>query len=358
MRKIKTFKYISLVISAGIALLASGISGCITDPYSVGEPDSLFSEYRLVWDLVDSHYACFFAKEDVNWDEAYQKYREAATNLTSRGELVDLCLQMMGELQDQNLALRDSNGSWMESWNQGDFVNWDLTVWLEYMRRWTSPSLIPPGVTFDIFGAIELNPSIADNLGYIYISNLGSGYDWVGFFSETYTVAECSGLIFDLRMCGESGIESNAFYTCGRFVVESTLAYYRVFRVGPGRNDMGNMLPVLAYRNGIWQFTNPIVLLTGRYTQGAAEQLVLFLKTQQHVTVIGDTTAGFANPIVSFNLTEDWTIEIPEMVTYTKDNLLILNCGIAPDIVIPVSEADFAAGVDPVLDAAIEMLVP
>ena len=357
MRQIRTLKYISLVISAGIALLASGISGCITDPYSVGEPDSLFSEYRLVWDLVDSHYACFFVREDVNWDEAYQKYREAATNLTSRDELANLCLQMLRELQDQNLALRDSDGTRMESWNQGAFVNWDLTVWLEYIRCWTSPSVTPPGVTFDIFGAIELHPTIADNLGYIYISSLGSGYNWISFFSATYTVEDCNGLIFDLRMCGESGIESNAYYTCGRFIDESAIAYYRVFRVGPGRNDMGNMLQVWAYKNGIWQFTNPIILLTGRYTQGAAEQLVLFMKTQQHVTVIGDTTAGFANPVVSFNLTEDWTIEIPEMVTYTTDNTLILDCGIPPDIVVPVSEADFAAGVDPVLDAALEMIL-
>ena len=347
----------NLAISAVIALLASGISSCITDPYSVGDPDSLYSEYILVWDLVDTHYACFFAKQDVNWDEAYQKYREAATNLTSRGELAEICLQLLGELQDQNLALRDSTGTWMESWDQGYFANWDLNVWFQYMRRWTSPSAVPPGVTLDTFGVIEINPTIADSLGYIYISNLGSGFSWEGFFGATYTVQDCRGLILDLRMCGESGIESNAFYACGRFIDESTLAYYRIFRTGPGRNDMGNMLPVLAFRNGAWQFTNPIVLLTGSYTQGAAEQLVLFLRTQEHITVIGDTTAGYANPAVSFNLTEDWSIEIPEMVTYTTDNTLILNCGIPPDIVVPVSEADFAAGIDPVLDAALEMIL-
>ena len=347
-------KYLSLVISAGIALLASGISGCITDPHSVGEPDSLFSEYVLVRDLMDVHYACFFAKENVNWDQAYQKYREAATNLTSRSELVDICLQLLGELQDQNLALRDSNGIRMESWNQGAFINWDLSVWQDYMLEWSPTSFVEE---LDIFGVRAFSPTPTDTVGYAYISDLGNEFDWIGFFGATYAVQDCSGLIFDLRMCGESGIESNAFYTCGRFVNESILAYYRVFRVGPGRNDMGNMLQVLAFRNGVWQFTNPIVLLTGRHTQGAAEQLVLLLKTQQHVTVIGDTTAGFANPVVSFNLTEDWTIEIPEMVTYTTDNTLLLNRGIAPDIAVPVSEADFVSGVDPVLDAALEMIL-
>ncbi len=353
--RIRQLKYVSLFLAAGIALLASGMSGCITDPCSVGEPDSLFSEYRLVWDLMDRQYACFFAKEDVDWDQVYQKYREAATNLTSRDELRDICLQMLGELQDQNVSLRDSAGTRYESWNQGAFTNWDLGVWEDYMFEWCPSSYIEG---LDIYGVMAFKPTPADSVGYIYISDLGNQYSWFGFFEATITVQGCDGLIIDLRMCGESGIESNAFYSCGRFVEESSLAYWRLFRVGPGRNDMGNMLQVLAFRNGAWQFTNPIVLLTGRDTQGAAEQLVLFLKTQQFVTVIGDTTAGFVNPVVSFNLTEGWSIQIPEMVTYTIDNTLLLNCGIAPDIAVPVSEADFAAGIDPVLDAALEMLAP
>ncbi len=353
--RIRTIKYVSLVISVSITLLVSGISGCLTDPYSVGEPDSLFSEYVLVWELMNSHYACFFAKENVDWDQTYQDYKPAALNLNSRGELADLCLDLLGELEDPNLALRDSIGIRMESWNQGYFMNWDSTVWTNYLKRWNHLFIV---ITLDNFGVLKVPPHVADNIGYAYISNLGNGNDWMSFFSATNTISDCDGLILDLRMCCGRGSESNAFYTSGRFIDEFTLGYYRVFRVGPGRNDMGEMLEVLTYRNGAWQFTKPIVLLTGRYTQGAAEQLVLILRTQQHITVIGDTTAGFANPAASFNLTEGWTIEIPEMVTYSPDGTLILNSGIAPDIYIPVSEADFAAGVDPVIDAALEMLVP
>ena len=348
-------KYASLVISLGIALLTSSISGCLPDPYSVGEPDSLFSEYVLVRDLVDSHYACFFAKENVDWDLVYEKFRSAAENLGNRDELVDICLQLLGELEDQNVILRDSLGTRMDSWNQGDFLNWDLTVWMDYMEDWSSSG---SAITLDAFGALVINPISTDTVGYVYISELGNGFNYIAFFSETNEIQHCTGIILDLRMCGESGSEINAYYGCGRFIEESVLCYYRAFRVGPGRNDMGEMLEVLSYRNGIWQFTKPIVLLTGRYTQGAAEQLVLLLRTQEHITVIGDTTGGFANPAVSFNLTEDWTIEIPWMVTYSPDGTLILNSGMAPDIFIPASEADFAAGVDPVLDAALEMILP
>ena len=333
--------------------MASGISGCLPDPYSIGEPDSLFSEFVLVRDLVDSHYACFFAKENVDWDQAYQMLKPEAENLQNRDQLIDVCLELLSELEDQSLILRDSAGTRLYSWNQGDFINWDLTVWTDYMNCWVFPDTIDGMNDYD---AVVINITPEDSIGYVYISDLGNAFDFQGFYGSTTPIQDCSGLIFDLRMCGESGFEINAHYASGRFIEKSVLSYYRAFRTGPGRNDMGEIEEVLSYRNGAWQFTKPIILLTGRYTQGAGEQLVLYLKSQQHVTIIGDTTAGFANPAVSFNLTEGWSIEIPSMVTYSPDGTLLLNSGIAPDILIPVSEADFAAGVDPVLDAAVEML--
>ena len=351
--KNRTLKYVLLFISGGIVLLTSGISGCLPDPYSVGEPDSLFSEYVLVWDLVDRHYACFFSREDVNWDQLYQMLKPEAENLQNRDQLKDICLELMSAMVDQNLILRDSLGVRLDSWSEGDFINWDLTVWMDYMQEWFQVF----HMDLEAYGATVIHSITTDSIGYIYISDLGSAFDMIAFYGETSPIQDCSSIIFDLRMCGESGHEINAHYASGRFVAINALSYYRAFREGPGRYDMGEKLEVYSYKNGAWQFNEPTILLTGRLTQGAGEQLVLLLRSQEHVTIIGDTTAGFANPAVSFNLTEGWTVEIPSMVTYSLDGTLLLNSGIAPDILIPVSEADFAAGVDPVLDAAVEMLV-
>ena len=352
---VRTLKYISLVVSTGVVLLISSISGCLPGPYCVGEPDSLFSEYHLLWDLIDSHYACFFAKENVDWDELYHKFKSAAENTETRSQVMDIFLELMGELKDQNLVLRDSlRITMLESWNQGAFLNWDLNVLVSYIEDWILPDSIN---NLEYYDAMVISTSLpADTVGYVYISNLESGFSMTAIYSITEAIKECSSIILDLRMCNESGSEINAHYASGRFIETSVPAYYRSFRTGPGRNDMGEMEEIFTHRNGAWQFTEPIILLTGRDTQGAAEQLVLLLKTQQHVTVIGDTTAGFANPAASFNLTAGWTIEIPEMLTYSSDNTLILNSGIAPEIYVPVSEADFAAGIDPVLDAAIVMI--
>jgi C-terminal processing protease CtpA/Prc len=120
---------------------------------------------------------------------------------------------------------------------------------------------------------------------------------------------------------------------------------------------MGPLQPIYATRNGAWQFTGPIVALTGRQTQQAAELLTMLLMTQDHVTVIGDTTSGFANSAQRYNLTGGWTLELPYLATYDTDSVLNFDRGIPPDIHIPVSEADFAAGNDPVLDAALELVL-
>lgn len=349
----RTLKYAILVVSGGIALLVSSIYGCLPDPYSVGEPDSLFSEFVLVWDLVDRHYACFFTNDDMDWDQLYQTLKPEAENLQNRDQLTEICLELMSAMADQNLILRDSVTVRLDSWSEGDFINWDLTVWMDYMQEWFQVF----HMELEEYGATVIATISTDTLGYVYLHDLGDDFNMVDFYGLTGVIADCSGIILDLRMCGGSGYEINAHYASGRFVASNALSYYRVFREGPGRYDMGEKLEVYSYKNGSWQFNEPIILLTGRFTQGAAEQLVLLLRSQEHVTVIGDTTAGFANPAVSYNLTEGWTVEIPSMVTYSLDNTLLFNSGIAPDILVPVSEDDFAAGIDPVLDAAVGMLL-
>ena len=51
-----------------------------------------------------------------------------------------------------------------------------------------------------------------------------------------------------------------------------------------------------------------------------------------------------------------WYCTVPFTTVLTYDKHWIEGNGIYPDILVNTSEADFAAGVDPVLDYAIEML--
>lgn len=343
----QSFILLSFIVTL-FAFLFSG-TACLPDAYGVGQPDSLFSEFVLVRDMVDQYYACF-CQNIADWDQVYAIYRPLAMNLADRDQLIELTLDMLGELRDVQLVIADSSGTIMESWNPGDFVNWDMEVWLSYMEEWGCP------LEMDPFGITPLAPPF-DSIGYIYISSLDNTYDWAGFFGASFAIQHCSSLIFDLRMCQGSGIETNAIYTMGRFTSISTLAYYKSYREGPGRCDMGELQPVYSTRNGAWQFTRPVLVLTGRETQGAAELLTLLLATQDHVTVIGDTTYGYSNVSLTYNLLDDWTIYIPFMMAYMPDSTALFGNEIVPEIYVRTTEADFQAGIDPVLDAALEMLL-
>lgn len=349
LKDIKVDSLLILLLLAGISAILFSGTGCMPDPYSVGQPDSLFSEFMLVWDLVDQHYACF-CESVADWDQIYSEYKPLAVQVSNRDQLIEVILGMLGELQDIQLVLTNSSGERMESWDPGYSPNWDMEVWQAYMEEWGIST------TMNTFGVSPLSAPI-DSIGYIYISTLDNTFNWLVFFDSSSAIQQCSSLVIDLRMCSGSGFEYNATYTIGRFTSIATLAYYRAFRVGPDRSDMGEFLPVFSNKNGAWQFTRPTLVLTGRDTQGAGELLMLLLASQEHVTIIGDTTSGFGNVTQEYNLLENWTVSIPLMMTYTTDSVSLLRHGVAPEVYVQTTEADFQAGIDPVLDAALEMLL-
>ncbi len=340
-------KLVLFMSMAAAAVLFVG-AGCLPQPYEAGQPDSLFSEFVLTWDLMNSYYACFAAREDLDWDQVFGQYRSDAMNLADRSEMIQLVLEMTGELGDMSIALYDSSGSRLDSCDPGYFCNWDRDVWGSYMLAWGGED------TLVKYAAFRLDPPY-DSIGYMYISSLGDDFDLTEFFYSTGSVMDCSRLILDLRMCDRSGQEENAQYAVGRFTKTVSLGYYRVFRTGPGRLDMGEPLPVYAHRNGAWQFTDPTIVLCGRHVQTGAEALLLLMKSQDQVTVIGDTSAGYANPAGLYNLTGGFTMEIPRMMIYSPESVLVFNRGIPPDTYVQCGEEDFSAGIDPVLDAALEM---
>jgi len=275
-----------------------------------------------------------------------------ALEAQDRDGLVEAALLMLGTLQDANLALFDGQDDRHDSHDPGRFVNFDADVWLAYMQE-----LLPePETLLAAYGAGYLETAEGDSIGYAYVSDLGDAYSMEDFYAATNDVRYCRGLILDLRMYGGSGTEPNARSAVGRFVAQGAPAYLRSLREGPGRYDMTEPVTVNATKNGAWQFTGPTVVLTGRGTSGAAELLVLLLASQDHVTLVGDTTAGFANPGPRFDLTEGWSLEIPSMMTYDLSMGAVFDRGIPPDIPVPAAPADFEAGIDPVLDAALAML--
>lgn len=72
-----------------------------------------------------------------------------------------------------------------------------------------------------------------------------------------------------------------------------------------------------------------------------------------NVTVAGDRTGGgWGNP-ATFPLAGSWSYTVSRWIEYTVDHEVIEDVGIAPQVFVPASPADFAQGRDPVLDWAL-----
>jgi C-terminal processing protease CtpA/Prc len=71
---------------------------------------------------------------------------------------------------------------------------------------------------------------------------------------------------------------------------------------------------------------------------------------------MGDTTGGSSGNPGFFDLDDGWSFGVPRWIAYTADQRVIEWNGIAPDIVVPVTAAQFEGNTDPVISAALEWL--
>ncbi|MFO7627438.1 MAG: S41 family peptidase [Candidatus Fermentibacteraceae bacterium] len=345
----------ALSTAALLFALAASFSCSASSPYSVGTPDSLFSEFVLAWDLANANHSSFLTNPDTDWDEVFSRWRVQALMLSDHDELLAVITGMLAELENGQVLLRTPQGL-TRPYDPGFFENFDAVVWQSYTDQWGFQYYTE---YFD-FGWAFVTPD--STMGYLFLPDMGDMYNWAEFLYMTVSVRDCAGIILDLRPCGGTGDFMSAYSTAGRFVSDGNrLAFYRQFRTGPGRYDMEEPSPVIVSKQGSWQFDVPIVVLVGRGTAGTAELLTLMLRTQDNVTIMGDNTFGapdVGNPHLlndMSHLEETW-LYLPGFVVYDNEMNVLNLVGVEPGIAVPVSPDDFAAGVDPVLDAAVDYL--
>lgn len=105
-------------------------------------------------------------------------------------------------------------------------------------------------------------------------------------------------------------------------------------------------------RGGAWQFTRPVLLLVGPLSVSATEDFASAMRELPHVTLVGATTGGSSgNPAVR-TLGEGRRYRIWQWYFTTADGIAVEGQGIPPHAPVPATAADFAGGVDPVLECA------
>jgi C-terminal processing protease CtpA/Prc len=130
-----------------------------------------------------------------------------------------------------------------------------------------------------------------------------------------------------------------------------TFAYLK-FRNGAAHDDFTAEIPQTVSPAG-HKFTGAVQVLANRHTMSAAEDFILAMRTESNVTVVGDTTAGATGGPIARELTNGWTYEISEWIQYTPQHKIFEDVGLAPDVVVQTTAADYFARKDPALQRAV-----
>jgi C-terminal processing protease CtpA/Prc len=223
-------------------------------------------------------------------------------------------------------------------------VNWDRNVWLQYVGRSPYTQVKP-----------NLGTSEFDGVPYLVVGGWTSQFTVDDLDAALERFRGRSALIVDVRANG-GGNDQLALALAARFTTTSVTGEYLQFRNGPRHSDLTAEQPRTISPRGSWQFAGRVMVLVGRRCASSNESFIAFMREMPNVTVVGDTTAGATGNPAPVALSDGWKVWVPRWIARTAEHRIIEWNGIAPDVFVAATPADFSAGRDPVLDYAVAAL--
>lgn len=284
---------------------------------------------------------------DVAWQE-----RVDALVPTAEGDEAMLALaieNLLGPLGDPQIALQRGSGA--------------------------AASFVPDGVALDLAAALIGGTLLPDATvageGGLVVADLGGGLHYLGFLrlggfagnSENsqrvvaaaldHSLDGASDLVIDLRAT-TTGADTEALLVATRFVSARAVVATMEARLADGSTVPGGEAVVNPMQTGA--FAGRVVVLTGPGTSGPAELLALALAPLPNVTIIGGPTAGSPHSPLARSLPNGWVLGVPNTEVITADGVRRVGVPLEPDEIAVLTASDIAAGRDPGLDAARELL--
>ena len=326
-----------------MVLFVIGLASCVTEEEY---DDTAQGNFEALWRIMDEHY-CFFDEKQalygVDWDEVHERYAKQINGSMNRYQLFEVLTNMLAELRDGHVNLStafDLGRNW--SWHENYPSNFSDTLYNKYI-----------GTDYRIASSLRYR-ILDDNIGYVRCASFDVDFG-AGNLDEIMSyLAPCNGLIIDIRNNG-GGYISSAEELAAHFTNETLLVGYMQHKTGTGHQDFSSLKEQWLKPSKGMRWQKRVVVLTNRSVFSAANEFVKYMRCCPQAIIVGDHTGGGAGMPFSSELPNGWGVRFSACPMYDKDK----NCtedGIEPDYNVAITDADFANGIDTIIEFARQLI--
>jgi carboxyl-terminal processing protease len=198
----------------------------------------------------------------------------------------------------------------------------------------------------------SVESKMLDNkIGYIKISIFGESTA-SDFHDQLSAILAQNpqGLIVDLRD-NTGGYLDAAIAIVSEFIPGGEVVVYEQF-------GDGTKTPYEAFPDGLATDPGlPIVVLVNGYSASASEIVAGALQDTGRARLLGETTYGKGSVQRWFPLSNNGAVPVTIALWLTPDGRTIDKIGLTPDVEVALTADDYTSGLDPQLDAAVQLLL-
>ena len=322
MRTLKTF-----LIAIFLEFCFFPLTSCT---FFYGEKNELSYEsmFESMWKDYNQTYALFEVR-GVDWNAQYDLCRGQVHDDMTDKEFLEVLKDLLYPLEDAHVYVKTPLGSI----NSGeDNVALDKFSLEEVCARYID-SPVKCGNNIITYGRLKDDP----NVGYIHIAAFSSGQtginqkqDWASDIDLALdALRDTRCMILDVRG-NRGGLTGNVSRISGRFCSENKTYAISRTKNGPGRDDFDSGVELEIKKNGSWQYTKPVFLLTNAQTMSAGEEFTMAMCSQSHVTQIGNHTCGVFSLSLERCLANGWRYSVSVQRVTAPDGSTPEGIGIVP----------------------------